>query len=218
MSDIMSDAPTGENNTQTVSWNEASDMLAMLAQIVNVAPDKTWVPSLAKTVSALDEAAPGCARMKAYLAEHAEDPLDDLIQGLAVDWTLAFRGMNPAHGPRPPYAGAWLANDGTGVELMLAINSLYVEEGLGISGNHLNRLDYIGVELEFLAHLVGRFAKEGTDELAERIVDFENRFILSWLPRFQEQVEDRCAIEFWKGYLELVVAVLEDIREELAAR
>ncbi|MEG0682758.1 MAG: molecular chaperone TorD family protein, partial [Raoultibacter sp.] len=177
MSKTMNTEQFKESKAPAVSWGEASDMLAMLAQIVNVVPDKTWVPSLVQAVSALDSEAPGCERMKAYLAKHAKDSIDDLVQDLAVDWTLAFRGMNPAHGPRPPYAGAWLADDGTGVELMLAINSLYVEEGLGVSGNHLNRLDYIGVELEFMAHLVKRFAEEGTDELAKRIVDFEDRFI-----------------------------------------
>ncbi|MEG2747593.1 MAG: molecular chaperone TorD family protein [Gordonibacter sp.] len=218
MSKTMNTEQFKESKAPAVSWGEASDMLAMLAQIVNVVPDKTWVPSLAKTVGALDSEAPGCERMKAYLAKHTKDSIDDLVQDLAVDWTLAFRGMNPAHGPRPPYAGAWLADDGTGVELMLAINSLYVEEGLGVSGDHLNRLDYIGVELEFMAHLVKRFAEEGTDELAKRIVDFEDRFILSWFFRFQKQVEERCAIEFWKGYLELLAAALEDIREGLSAK
>lgn len=209
--------PFSRSDEQAASWSEVADMLAMLAQIVNVAPDRTWVPSLIDTVNVLSNDAPGCARMKAFLADRAGDSLDSLVQSLAVDWTLAFRGMNPARGPRPPYAGAWLADDGTGVELMLAINSLYVEEGLGISGNHLNRLDYIGVELEFMACLVERFAEEKSDEYAKRIVDFENRFVLSWFHQFQEQVEERCATEFWKGYLELVVAVLEDVREGLSA-
>lgn len=218
MSESMSKEPLENDDDQAVSWSEISSTLSMLAQIVNVVPDETWVPSLVETIAALGDEAPGCTRMKAYLTEHSGDSLDDLVRDLAVNWTLVFRGMNPAHGPRPPYAGAWLSDDGTGVKLMLSVNSLYVEEGLGVSGSHLNRLDYIGVELEFMAHLVGRFAKEGTDELASRIVDFEDRFILSWLPRFRAQVEERCNIEFWKGYLELVVAVLEDVRKALSVK
>lgn len=199
-----------------VSWTAASDMLAMLAQIVNVVPDNAWVPSLVQTVEALDADAPGCARMKNYLADHEDDSLDDLVKDLAVDWTLAFRGTNPAFGPRPPYAGAWLASDGTGVDVMFAINSCYVEEGLGSSGNRLNRFDYLGVELEFLAYLMGRLDEEFTDERASRIVTFMDRYVLSWLPKFREQVEERCHIEFWKGYLELLEAVLLDIRTSLA--
>ncbi len=210
---MVEDSQAGSSQ---IGWGEVSETLAMLAQIINQVPDSSWVPSLVETVGLLDEDAPGCARMKKYLDEHAGDSLEELVEDLAVDWTLAFRGMNPAHGPRPPYAGAWLSNDGTGVELMLAINSHYVEEGLGASGNHFNRYDYLGVELEFMAYLIKRYADEGTEELACRIVDFENRFILSWLSRFQEQVEDRCRIEFWKGYLELVDAVLNDIRSALS--
>lgn len=203
------------DDVRGVSWGHIADTFAMLAEIVNSVPDATWVPSLVNVVNALDADAPGCGRMKGYLAEHSRDNLDDLVRDLAVDWTLAFRGMNPANGPRPPYAGAWLSDDGTGVELMMSINSCYVAEGLGSSGNHLNRFDYIGVELEFMAHLLHRFEEEGSDDLAARIVDFEDRYILSWFSQFQDQVEKRCRIEFWKGYLELLSAVLHDTREGL---
>ena len=200
----------------SVAWGSLADTLDMLAQMMNTVPDERWTPSLIDAVGTLDEAAPGCARMKRYLAEHAADPLEDVVRDLAVDWTLAFRGTNPALGPKPPYAGAWLADDGTGVQMMLTINSCYVEAGLKSSGNHLNRYDYLGVELEFLAHLMRGIDGDGSDDAAGRIVDFEDRYILSWLPRYCEHVEQCCKTEFGKGYLELVLAVLSDIRDSLA--
>lgn len=193
-----------------------SQTLGMLAQMVNTVPDSDWVPSLATAVRALDPEAPGCARMQAFLDEHASDSTDELVRHLAVDWTLAFRGMNPAHGPRPPYAGAWLSDDGTGVDLMLAINTCYVEEGLGATGSHLNRFDYLGVELEFLAYLVEKAGSEQSDGTEiSRAADFKRRYIDSWFSQYCEQVEQRCKTEFWKGYLELVAAVLADLFEEL---
>lgn len=194
-----------------------ADTLSMLAEMVNVVPDATWVPSLCETVGRLDPSAPGCSRMRGFLDEHEDCSLDELVRLLAVDWTLAFRGVNPASGPRPPYAGAWLSDDGTGVDLMLAVNTVYVEEGLGSGGGHLNRFDYLGVEIEFLAYLAEKLDDPQCESelVAAKIVDFEERFILSWLARYRSQVEEKCQTEFWKGFLELLEAVLRDLADEL---
>lgn len=210
------EASTELEGEKAISWAEMSETLAMLAQVVSVVPDETWVPSLVQVASGLDESAPGCARMKAYLEQHKQDSLDELVRNLAVDWTLAFRGVNPAHGPRPPYAGAWIASDGTGIDVMLAINSCYVQEGLGSSGNRLNRYDYLGVELEFIAYLAKGLEDQEDEGRRTRAAKFIDAYVLSWLPRFREQVEECCDTEFWKGFLELICAVLSDVREALA--
>lgn len=205
----------GDQETDNLIYGSLADTLQMLSGIINNVPDAAWVPSLAETVGSLDAQAPGCGRMQAFLEQHSNDSLEDLVQCLAVDWTLAFRGMNPGRGPKPPYAGAWMADDGTGVELMLAINSCYAAEGLGSSGSHLNRYDYLGVQLEFLAHLFRKAAAAESEEAQEAALEsaasFRNRYILPWLPSYREQVEERCHTDFWKGYLELVEAVLDDI-------
>lgn len=204
-----------EPSTDSPMYGSLADTLQTLSRIISNVPDADWVPSLVETVQSLDASAPGCARMKGFLVQHGDDSLDSLVQCLAVDWTLAFRGMSPGRGPKPPYAGAWMSDDGTGVELMLAINSCYVAEGLGSSGNHLNRYDYLGVQLEFLAHLFRKAAAAedaGAQEAAlESAGSFRDRFILPWLASYRQQVEERCRTDFWKGYLELVEAVLDDI-------
>lgn len=194
-----------------VSAEAAVQTLRMLSQVMGSVPDGTWVPSLVEAVRALGDDAPGCGRMRRYVDDHADD--EDFVRELAVDWTLAFRGVNPAHGPRPPYAGAWLGDDGTGVAVMLAVNSCYVEEGLGTSGSRPNRLDYLGVELEFMAHLLSKAAAggEGAPEAEAALASFIDRYVLSWLPRYRAQVEERCRTEFWKGFLELAESAVREV-------
>lgn len=204
------------SDEDAVSVEAAAETLRMLSGVMGSVPDGEWTPSLVKAVEVLGDDAPGCARMRRYLGEHAGE--DDFVQALAVDWTLAFRGVSPAHGPRPPYAGAWLGDDGTGVGVMLAVNSCYVAEGLGTSGSKPNRLDYLGVELEFMAHLLSKAAAggEGAREAEASLSSFIDRYVLSWLPRYRAQVEERCKTEFWKGFLELTESAVREVRAALS--
>ena len=205
----------------TLAFRELADTLRMLGRMLNVVPDPSWTPSLVAAIDSMDNDAPGVARMQTYVAEHRSDEPDKLVEAIAVDWTLAFRGMNPARGPRPPYAGAWMSSDGTGIDLMLAINTHYVNAGLASSGNHLNRHDYLGVQLEFLAHLFDQMDTALDDETrreaAHSALRFTEKFILPWLPRYRAQVEERCSTELWKGFLELTNATLSDLRDQLNA-
>lgn len=56
------------------------------------------------------------------------------------------------------------------------------------------------------------------DALASEALDFTEHFILPWLPKYCNQVEERCHTELWKDFLELTTAVLSDIREMLNAQ
>lgn len=206
---------------QPLSFEGVSNTLRALARLIGCPPDAKQIQAFADTMGAMAADAPGCDRMTAYFQQQAERPLDELSQELGVDWTLAFRGVNPAEGPRPPYAGAWLAEDGVGVEIMMEVNACYVERGLGHGPERLNRLDYLSAEIEFIAYLVDEYAAAETEEqqrdTADEIVAFEDEYILSWLPRYRADVEACCKTAFWKGYLELLEAFLADLRDQYAA-
>lgn len=208
-------ARTGE---EAISLETVSATLLSLSHIIESAPSEQQIAAFANSVGALGPETPGCRRMSDYFAQCADRPASQTAQELGVDWTLAFRGVNPAKGPKPPYAGAWIAADNVGVDVMLAINSRYVDKGLCCGSGRLNRMDYLGVEVEFIAHLLQECAAASSEEeregLASEVAEFEDQFILSWLPRYRESVEATCKTEFWKGYLELLEAALVDVRDQ----
>lgn len=213
-----SSAPSPES---PVSFEAVSDTLLSLARIIGNAPDEQQIRAFANTVSALGDDVPGCQRMGQYFALRENQPMEQTAQELGVDWTLAFRGVNPGKGPLPPYAGAWLAADGVGVDVMMQINSRYIEKGLGCGGGKLNRMDYLGVEVEFVSHLLKECANANSETqraaIAAAAAQFEDEFILPWLPRYRASVETTCSTEFWKGYLELLETVLIDVRDQCAS-
>ena len=206
------------NEDASLSFEEASALVAALARIIGEAPTGQQVLAFAASVGDMGDEVPGCKRMKDHFAAAQDCPEEQMVQDLAVDWTLAFRGVNPGAGPRPPYAGAWLAADAVGVDVMMAINTRYVEKGLGAGGGKLNRMDYLGVELEFVAYLLEQCATADAPEqrgaLAAEAAAFIDEYVLSWLPRYRADVEAKCQTEFWKGYLELLEAVLQDVTAE----
>lgn len=198
-----------------------SSTLLALARIIGNAPDGAQIQAFADTMDALGTDAPGCRRMSDFFAQRKGQAMEQTAQELGVDWTLAFRGVNPDSGPLPPYAGAWLASDNVGVDIMMQINSHYVEKGLGCGGGKLNRMDYLGVEVEFVSHLLKECANATSAEqratIAGEVWQFEDKFIFSWLPRYRASVEATCKTEFWKGYLELLETVLADVRDQCAS-
>lgn len=208
------------NDGASLSFGDASALVAALARIIGEAPTGQQVLAFAAVVGELGDEVPGCKRMKGHFAAVQDCPEEQVVQDLAVDWTLAFRGVNPGTGPCPPYAGAWLAADAVGVDVMMAINSRYVEKGLGVGGGKLNRMDYLGVELEFVAYLLEQCAAVVASEqrcaMAAEAATFVDEYILSWLPRYRADVEAKCKTEFWKGYLELLEVALQDVSAECA--
>lgn len=198
-------------------WESVSATFSFLSQIANTAPDEASVRELLDAVRSADEGedASGFVAMRRYADECAGRDLSDVARELGVDWTTLFRGMNRQSGPKPPYAGVWLSHDGVGVEEMCAVNACYVEAGLGAGSGTTNRHDYFGVELEFVGRLALRIA-EGDADAASLLASFLDCFVLPWFGLF---VKDACAkgtTAFWKGYLALVEASLQDVRGLLA--
>lgn len=201
-----------------VSFEAVSGTLLSLARIIGNAPDIQQIRAFADTMGVLGDSVPGWTRMREYFSRREDQPLEQTAQDLGVDWTLAFRGVNPGKGPLPPYAGAWLAADHVGVDIMMQINSRYIDKGLGRGGGKFNRMDYLGAEVEFVSHLLkecaGAPSAEQRAAIAGEVVQFEDEFILSWLPRYRASVETACKTEFWKGFLELLEAALTDVRDQ----
>lgn len=200
-------------------WEGVSATFAFLAQVANNAPDEASVRELLEAVRAADEneGAYGYRTMKRYAHACVGRELAEVTRELGVDWTAIFRGMNRKSSLKPPYAGVWLSSDGVGVEEMCAVNACYTEAGLGAGATVANRHDYFGIELEFVGRLAQRIA-DGDAAAADQLALFLDRHLLSWFGSFANDVETKDAISFWKGYLDLIEASLQDVRALLSER
>ncbi len=196
---------------ESVSWADIAQTCYFLAACLNVVLDKTRVTELMESAQAAADADDRYDAMLRYLNERSSCPVDKVIEELVVDWTFLFRGIDQQGGPKPPYAGAWLAYDGVGVSTMLKINQYYLKAGLSVSDTGFNRLDYLGIQCEFIGHLATRIA-EGDEESREVMASFMDEFIFTWLDAYVEKALSCGKTDFWKGYLELLTSSLKEIR------
>lgn len=207
-----------ENSESSRLWGQIAATYAFLSQVANTAPSKESVADLmdAVHVASSDKDARGVGGMKRYVDERADVPLEQVVQELAVDWTLLFRGINRQTGPKPPYAGVWLSGDGVGVAEMCSVNRHYVEAGLGAGGTAGNRLDYFGIELEFVARMARRIT-EGDAQAPSLLAAFLDTSLLPWFGSFVQEAKEKGSTMFWKGYLELAEDSLDELRALLPA-
>lgn len=207
-----------EGAEELLMWEGAAETFAFLAQVANSAPSEESVSELMSAVRAVDDVdeSGGYGAMRAYADECVGVSMGQVAQELAVDWTLLFRGMNRQSGPRPPYAGVWLSDDGVGIEEMCAVNAYYAKAGLGAGGASGNRHDYFGVELEFVSRMARRIA-EGDERAPQLLASFLDECLLSWFDSFKSEAAEKGKTTFWKGYLDLVGASLVDARGFLPA-
>ncbi|MDR1712657.1 MAG: molecular chaperone TorD family protein [Coriobacteriales bacterium] len=232
--------------SDAAAWQDMATAMLSLAELLNNVPSEERALLLAQSMSIEDpsgSAAPGYAAMRRFFLETSDLTASELTEQLAVDWTGAFRGVDRQRGPKPPYAGAWLAADGLGVQVMQEINQAYAEAGLGSTGEGLNRLDYLGVELEFIGHLAQRIASTtcAADTSAtsttcaaatcataacastaaanaaarQALAGFLDKYVLSWVGDYVAAARGCARTDFLRGFLDLLEALLREMREAL---
>lgn len=142
---------------------------------------------------------------------------EGLVAGLNAEYTRLFEG--PGRWQVPPYGSAW-ASDGRlmGPET-LAVRSAYLD--WQVVPTEMGRLpdDHISLELAFLAFL-GEQA--GTDDAAERAralraqAAFLREHLLSWLPRFAEEVARSAPDGFFDHLVRLTIGLTQAYLEEVS--
>lgn len=163
------------------------------------------------------DVATGASLMGAYLEKTREDDVPQLAEELGVDRTRLYRGVTPAYGPPPPYETVWTrSRAGQDIGILQTLAGLYREQGLAPSPDLKERLDYIGVELDFMRELALREAaawESGKPETAATWVEaqqaFMNEHLGEWAPAFIEKALEWAKTDFYKGHLHMLRGFIE---------
>lgn len=142
------------------------------------------------------------------------EALEALQRETAVDRTRLSRGVDEA-GPLPPYETYWLSSpggDGGASHGRLAdIASAYAHANVHFGGEHVERDDFLGVELAFLAHLAHRelTALEHGDTTAACTAraqreTFEREHLFTWLPTWCTSATPHAISTFFPPFLTLL--------------
>jgi TorA maturation chaperone TorD len=162
--------------------------------------------------SADADVAMGASLMSAHIDKtRSEDPLL-LAETLGVDRTRLYRGVSPSYGPPPPYETVWTrSHQGKGESVLPALVELYIQMDLAPSAQANDRVDYVGVEMDFLCELALREAaawQSNTPEVAMEMLQNQQAFIGQhlgeWVPFFVKEALQWVQTDFFRGHLLLL--------------
>jgi TorA maturation chaperone TorD len=195
---------------------------------LNVLPDEKFVKQmrrkeissmlelLPKDDSVNEEISSGASLMSKFLKETSKDTPAELSQKLGVDRTRLYRGLAPTYGPPPPYEMVW-SQKWQDVALLQALAALYRENGLAQSTEIIDRMDYLGVELEFIHALsvretdawdAGKMEKASSLFVEQR--KFFQEHLESWVPGFVEKGMEFVTTDFYRGHLLMLQGFIKE--------
>ncbi len=170
-----------------------------------------------------EEISTGASLMLNYVEKTRSVDKEKLSEELGVDRTRLYRGVAPGYGPPPPYEMVWskVAQDFT---ILAQIAGIYAEAKLATSEEAQNRLDYIGVELDFVRELALREAAawdSGDRETAHKWLatqhDFVSQHVGQWVPLFIERAMQMVETDFYRGHMMMLRGYLQSEQQELEA-
>jgi TorA maturation chaperone TorD len=182
----------------------------------------SMLKSLANDESVAGEIAAGAIQMGAFLKQTQSEAADRLAEKLGVDRTRLYRGVTPQYGPPPPYEMVW-SKTKPDVSLLTELAEIYRNKGLAIAPDAKERLDYIGVEMDYMGELSRKEAsawEAGDFDTASELLQAEHAFLSqhlgSWTPAFFEKAMGYAETDFYKGHLRMLGGFFANERQELA--
>jgi TorA maturation chaperone TorD len=153
----------------------------------------------------------GAQLMRSFLNDMAEASPASLAELLAADRRRLYRVGVPGYEACAPYELEWRGGPFQKAGVLEDLERVYAAAGLGTTARSLERLDYLGVELEYLQRLVGREAEawESGDSAAARHwlaaeEAFLQQHLAEWVPAFLVQAAKLAATDFYHGHLFMV--------------
>jgi putative dimethyl sulfoxide reductase chaperone len=147
----------------------------------------------------------GLEEMRGWLRAHADRPPEELRQELAVQGTRLFKGIAPGYGPPPPYEAVY-RRPGAGVDAdtLLSLRGFYREAAAELPSPSRERLDHLGLELDFMRFLCeeeGRLWRSDNAREASRYRQLERQFLAAhltpWVPGYCQRIlAEECAAFF----------------------
>lgn len=159
-----------------------------------------------------EEGKKACDLLRKGLAEIAL-PLDQaVLDDLAADFAGIY--LNSRYHVTP-YESPWCTEEGLMRQApMIQVREWYKKYDLLAKDWKKRPDDYIALELEMVAYLLGAEDKEGT--LAEA-AQFLDEHLLRWIKPFATEVSLRCTTRFYAGLAWLTATYLEEVRNLLAS-
>jgi TorA maturation chaperone TorD len=163
----------------------------------------------------------GLEEMRGWLRSQADTPPDGLSRTLAVQEAWLFKGIALEYGPPPPYETLHRRPGAAGeAETLVSLQAFYREAGAELSPASRERVDHLGVQLDFMRFLCGEESRlwQVHDvgeacryrQIQRRLVD---EHLMPWVPGYCQRIRAEARAPFFHGVAKMLAGFLaEDAR------
>lgn len=190
-----------------VEWIRSQEFISALE---NLATDQAFPTDLTE----------GASLMLTYLRSKADAEAACLSEELGVERTRLYRGISPQYSPTPPCEGAWIIGQTDITKILQKLSEIYRRSGMVLSTDARERLDYIGVELDYMRLLALREAEcwqSGDEDTARELLREQESFLREhlgqWAPFFIEKALSKAENDFYRGHLIMLRGFLSNEKE-----
>ncbi len=163
----------------------------------------------------------GAVLMAVFVEKTRGDDRQSVADRLGVERTRLYRGLSPNHGPTPPYEALWTGRAENPVFLH-GLAQCYQQAGVELVSKCHERLDYLGVELDFMRLLAEREAaawEAKNEEVAASLYMMQKTFfdehLSGWTVRFVEKALESAKSDFYRAHLHMLEGLLETEKQIL---
>jgi TorA maturation chaperone TorD len=149
--------------------------------------------------------------------DYAQADHEEMQKAIAIDRTWLCRGIDQGRkAPPPPYEALYLSPRKE-TDHLLKVVTFYKKAGLRVSRDARERMDYLGLELAFMAELCVResgFVKRGNKGGRAKVLALEKEFLaehlLLWVPEYCRLAIAAAKTDFFKGIAHLLRGFLQE--------
>ena len=171
----------------------------------------TAMESLANDQALPADLSVGASLMLKFMRDNADVADAELSDILGRDRTTLYRGLTPKESPAPPCEAVWSRTRPNVTELLQELVAIYRQSGMFLAEETGERLDYIGVEMDYMRQLAEREAEAwqtGEEETGGELFRQQSEFFTShlgeWAPFFLEKALSMVKTDFYRGHLTML--------------
>ncbi len=176
-------------------------------------PDKTFINELKSKIRKIEQSSDGDLRESLAIVEDSlqGSNMEDLSTKLMIEFTRLFRGIKKGYGPPPPYESIYRGERRVIGQVTLDVMQMYQDANFVFSDDYYTGpLDYLGVELQFMAFLcqseMDAWKNNKADE-AKKYLELEKKFLrlhlMQIVPKFSRNVVQQATEKFYIGVVKL---------------
>jgi TorA maturation chaperone TorD len=194
-------------------FNEIVD-IAFVKQIREIEP--SFLNSLKNTLDFESDVRTGASLMLSYINETSKQDISALAENLGVEKTRLYRGVSPSYGPPPPYEAVWNGPI-SDTKTLQTLAEEYRHADLILSPDLHERLDYIGIELDFIRAMSESESEAWESDpdmawdLLKSQIAFANNHLSNWVPAFIEKALSFAETNYFKGHLIMLRGFIFDL-------